>query len=223
MSHQKKQNKNKKCSCCCSVAQLCPTLCNPMDCIRPCFPVLYHLVELAQTHVHWVSDVIHPSHSLSSLLLLPSIIPSIRVFSSESTLCIRWPKYWSFSFSFSISLCNEYSGSVSFRIDWFDFLAVQGTLRSLCHQHSSKATVLWCSACFMDWLSNLYTTTGKTIALTIWTFTWEIIEIEKSERLSPQNLNFCTFVFWWIEEMGNLLVSRDLSNNIFSSLPYRSG
>ena len=153
MSHQKKQNQNKKCSCCCSVTQSCPTLCNPMDCIRPRFPVLYHLLELAQIHVHWVSDVIQPPYSLSSLLLLPSIIASIRVFSSESTLCIRWPKYW--SFSFSISLCNEYSGSISFRIDWYDFLAVQGTLGSLCHQHSSKTSVLWHSACFMAWLSHL--------------------------------------------------------------------
>ena len=100
-----------------------------MNCSLPGFPVHHQLLELAQIHVHWVSDAIQPSHPLSSLLLLPSIIPSIRVFSSESALCIRWPKYW--NFSFSISPSNEYSGLISFRIDWFDLLAVQGTLKSL--------------------------------------------------------------------------------------------
>ena len=92
-------------------------------------------------------------------LLLPSIFPSIRVFSNESTLCIRWPKYW--SFSFSISPSNEYSGLISFRIDWFDLLAVQGTLKRLLQQHSSKASILWCSAFFMVQLSHPYTTTGR--------------------------------------------------------------
>ena len=101
------------------------------------------------------------------LLLLPSIFPSIRVFSSESVLHIRWPKYW--SFSFSISPFSEYSGLISFKIDWFDFLAVQGTLKSLQH-HSSKASILWHSAFFMVQLSHPYMTTGKTIALTTWTF-----------------------------------------------------
>ena len=100
------------------------------------------------------------------LLLLPSIFPSIRVFSSESDLHIRWPKYW----SFSISPCNEYSGLISFRIDWFDLLAVQGTLKSLLQHHSSKETVLQCSAFFMVQLSHPYMTTGKTIALTRQTF-----------------------------------------------------
>ena len=112
---------------CCSVAKLCPTLFNPIDCNRPSFAVLHYLPEFAQTHVHWVSDAIQPSHSLSPLLLLPSIFPSIRVFSSMSALRIRWPKYWSFSISHS----NEYSGLISFRIDWFDLLAVQGTLKNL--------------------------------------------------------------------------------------------
>ena len=99
------------------------------------------------------------------LLLLPSIFPSIRVFSNESALCIRWPKYW--SYSFSISPSNEYSGLISFRIDWFDLLAVQGTLKSLLQHHSSKASVLRHSAFFMAQLSHLYMTAGKTIALTI--------------------------------------------------------
>ena len=102
------------------------------------------------------------------LLLPPSIFPSIRVFSNESVLCIRWPKYW--SFSFSISPSNEYSGLISFRIDWFDLLAVQGTLKSLLQYHSSKALILWRSAFFMVHLSLPYMTTGKTIALTRWTF-----------------------------------------------------
>ena len=100
------------------------------------------------------------------LLLLHSIFPSIRVFSNESVLCIRWPKYY----SFSISLSKEYSGLISFRIDWFDLFAVQGTLKSLLQHHSSKASILWCSAFFTVQLSHAYMTTEKTIALTIWTF-----------------------------------------------------
>ena len=107
--------------CCCSVTSL------PMDCSRPGFPVLHYLPEFAQTHVHWVDDAIQPCHPLSPLLLLPSIFPSIRVFSSESALHIRWPKYW--SFSLRISPSNEYSGLISFRTDWFDLFAVQGTLK----------------------------------------------------------------------------------------------
>ena len=102
------------------------------------------------------------------LLLLPSMFPSITVFSNESDLPIRWPKYW--SFSFSISPSSEYPGLVSFRIDWLDFLAVQGTLKSLCQHHSSKASVLQCSAFFMVQLSHTYMTIGKTIPLTIWSF-----------------------------------------------------
>ena len=102
------------------------------------------------------------------LLLLPSIFPSIRVFSSESALCIRWPKYW--SFSFSISPSNEYSGLVSLMIDWFDLLAVQGTLKSLLQHHSSKASILQCSTLFMVQLLHLYMTTGKNPVLTRWTF-----------------------------------------------------
>ena len=114
---------------CCSVAQSCPTLCSPVDCSTPGFPVLHQLLELAQAHVHWVGEATQPSHPLSSLLLLLSIFPSIRVFSNESAACIKWPKYWSFSFSTSPS--NEYSGLISFRMDWLDLLAVQGTLESL--------------------------------------------------------------------------------------------
>ena len=120
-----------------SVAQLCWTLCDRMDYSMPGLPVHHQLPEIAQTHVHRVGDAIQPSHSLSRLLLSPSISPSIRVFSSESALCIRWSKYW--SFSFSISPSREYSGLISFRIDWFDLLSVQGTLKSLLQHYSSKA------------------------------------------------------------------------------------
>ena len=109
------------------------------------------------------------------LLLLPSIFPSIRVFSNESVLHIRWPKYW--SSSFSISPSNEYSGLISFRMDWLDLLAVQGTLRSLLQHHSSKASILWCSAFFMVQLSNPYMTTGKIIALTRWTFGGKVMSL----------------------------------------------
>ena len=110
-----------------------------------------------------------------SLLLLPSIFPSIRVFSSESVLCIRWPNYW--SFSFSISPSNEHPGLISFRMDWLDLLAVQGTLKYLLQHHSSKASVLWRSAFFIVQLSHLYMTTGKTIALTRWTFVDKVMSL----------------------------------------------
>ena len=107
-------------------------------------------------------------------LLLPSIFPNIRVFSNESVLLSSWPKYW--SFSFSISPSNEHSGLISFRMDWFDLLAVQGTLNSLLH-HSSKTSVLWCSAFFIIQLSQPYMTTGKTIALTTWTFAGKVMSL----------------------------------------------
>ena len=110
-------------------------LCNPMNRSTPGLPVHHHLPEFTQTHVHWADDAIQPSHSLSPLLLLPSVFPSIRVFPNESALHIRWPKYWSFRVSSNPS--NEYLGLISFRIDWFDLLAVQGTLTSL-PQHQFK-------------------------------------------------------------------------------------
>ena len=128
----------------------------------PGFPVHHQLPELAQIHVNRISDSIQPTYPLSSPSLPPSIFPSIRVFSNESVCCIRWPKYW--SFSFSISPSNEYSGLISFRINWYD-LAVQGTLKSLLQHHSSKTSILWHSAFFMIQLSNPYMTAGKTIAL----------------------------------------------------------
>ena len=127
--------------CCCSITQSCPTLCNPMDCSKPHLPVHQQLPEFTQTHVHWVGDVINLVILCRPLLLPPSIFPSIRVFSSESVLCIRWPKYW--SFSVSLSPFNEHPGLISFRMDWLDLLAVQGTLKSLLQHHSSKGSILW--------------------------------------------------------------------------------
>ena len=160
-----------------SSAQLlsCVRLCNTMDCSTPGFPVHHQLPELAQTHVHQVDDAIQPFHPLSSSSLLPSVFPSIRVFSNESVLHIRWPEYW--SFSFSISPSNEYSGLISFTIDWLDLLAVQGNFKSLLQHHSSKASILWHSAFFIVQLSHPYMTTGKTIALPRWTFVSKVISL----------------------------------------------
>ena len=142
----------------------------------PGLPVHHQLLEFIQTHVHRVSDAIHLI-LCRPLLLPPSVFPSIRVFSKKSVLHIRWPKYWSFSFSFSISPSNVYSGLISFRTDWFDILAVQGTLKSLLQHHSSKASILWQSAFFIVQLSHPYMTTGKTIALTRWTFGGKVISL----------------------------------------------
>ena len=158
---------------CCSVAQSCPTLCDSVDCRTPGFPVLHHLLELAQTHVHWIGDAIQPSCPLSSPSPLPSIFPNIRVFSSESSLHIRWPKYWSFSLSLSPS--SEYSGLISFRIDWLDLLAVPGTLQVSSPAPQFKSTQH--SAFFMVWLSHPYLTTGKAIAVTIWTFGGKVMSL----------------------------------------------
>ena len=141
----------------------------------PGLPVHHHLPEFTQIHIHRVSDTIQPSHPLSPLLLLPPIPPSIRVFSNESTLCMRWPKYW--SFSLSISPSNEYPGLVSFRMYWLDLLAVQGTLKSILQHHSTKASILQCSAFFTLQLSHSNMTTGKTIALIRWTFVGKVISL----------------------------------------------
>ena len=134
-----------------SVAQSCPTLCDLKDCSMPGFPVHHQLQELTQTHVR-VNIAIQPSHPAVPLLLPLSIISSIRVFSNESVLPISCPKYW--SFSFSISPSNEYSGLMSSRMDWLDLLAVQGILKSLLQHHSSEASILWRLAFFMIQLSH---------------------------------------------------------------------
>ena len=130
-----------------SVAQSCLTLCDPVDCSTPSLPVHHQLPEFTQTHVHWVGDAINHLILCRPLLLPPSIFPSIRVFSNESFLHIRWPKYWSFSSSNTPS--NEYSGLISFRMESLDLLAVQGTLKSLLQHHSSKASMLRWSAFFI--------------------------------------------------------------------------
>ena len=151
-------------------------LCDPMDCSTPGFPVLHHLPELVvQTQVHWVSDAIQPSH----LLLSPSP-PAFNLSQHQGLFkwvssSIRRPEYW--RLSFSISPSNEYSGLISFSIDWFDLLAVQRTLKSLFHHHSSKASVLPCSAFFMVQLAHPYMTTGKTIAFTRWTFVAKVMSL----------------------------------------------
>ena len=129
-----------------SVAQSCLTLCDPMNCSTPGLPVHYQLPEFTQTHVHWVSDAIQPLILCRPLFLLPPIPPSIRVFSNESTLRMRWTKYW--SFSFSIIPSKEHPGPISFRMDWLELLADQGTLKSLLQHHSSKASILRRSAFF---------------------------------------------------------------------------
>ena len=149
------------------------TLCDPMDCSMPGFPVLHHLSDFAHTHVPWVSDAIQPSHPL-----LSPFPPDFSLSQHQGLFqCVssrfRWPKYW--SFSFSISASNEYSGLISLRIDWFDLLAVQGTLKSLLQHHSSKASILWHSTVFIVQISHPYMTTGKTIALTRWTFVSKVM------------------------------------------------
>ena len=153
----------------CSVTQSCPTLWDLMGYQTSLsFTISQSLLKLTS-----IESVIQPSHL--PLLLLPSMFPSIRLFSSESVLHIRWPKYW--SFSFNISSSNEYSGLISFRIDWLDLLAVQETLKSLLQHHSSKASILHCSAFFMVQLSHPYMTNGKTIALTRWTFVSKVMSL----------------------------------------------
>ena len=146
-----------------------------MDCSMPGFPVHYQLPAFTQTHVH---QSVTPSNHLilcRPFLLPPSIFPSIRVFSNESVLRIRWPRYW--SFSFNISPSNEHSGLISFRMDWLDLFAVQVTLKSLLQHHSSKASILLCSAFFIVQLSHPYMTTGKTITSTRQTFVGKVMSL----------------------------------------------
>ena len=138
-------------------------------------PVHHQLLGFTKTHVHWVGDAIQPSLLCRPFLLLPSIFPSIRVFSNESAPRIRWPKYW--SFSFNISPSNEHPGLISFRMDWLDLLAVQGTLKSLLKHHSSKVSILWHSAFFVVQFSHPYMTTGKTTALPKQTFVDKVMSL----------------------------------------------
>ena len=146
-----------------------------MDCSTPGLSVHHQLPELAQTHVHWVGDAIQPSHPLSSPSPPSFNLSQHQGLSNESVLLVRWPKYW--SFSFNISLSNEYSGLISFRMDWLDPLEVQGTLKTLLQHHSSKASILWCSAFVLAQLSHPYMTTGKTVALTRQIFAGKVMSL----------------------------------------------
>ena len=147
------------CCCCCSPAKLCSTPCNPENCSAPGSSVLHDLLSFLK--LMSIESMMPSNHPIlcCPVLHLPSIFPSIMVFSNESDLCSRWPKYWSFSFSISDS--NEYSGLISFRIDWLDLLLVQGTLKGLLQHHSLKASILWHSVFFVVQLSHPYVTTGK--------------------------------------------------------------
>ena len=144
-----------------------------MDCSKPGFP--FQLPELTQTHDHQVSNAIQLYILCHPLLFLSSIFPSIRVFSNESVLHIRWPKYW--SFSFNISPSSEHLGQISFKMGWLNVLAVQGTLKGLLQHHSSKASIIWHLTFFIVQLSHPYTTTGKTIALTKRTFVGKVMSL----------------------------------------------
>ena len=158
-----------------SVAQSCPTLCNPMNCSTPGLPV-HHQLQSPPKPMS-IEPVMPSNHLIfcHPLLFLPSIFPSIRVFSNESALCIRWSKYW--KFSVNINPPNEHPGLISSRMDWLDLLVVQGTLKSLLQHHSSKVSILRCSAFFTDQLSHPYMTTGKTIALTRRTFVDKVMSL----------------------------------------------
>ena len=186
----------------------------------PGFPVLHHFLELAQTHI----ELVMPSNHLilcRPLLFPPSIFLSIRVFSKESALRIRWPKYW--SFRFNISPSNEYSGLISFRMDWLDLLAVQGTLKSHLQHHSSKASVLRYSAFLMVQLSHPSTITGKTIALTGWTFVDKIMSL-LFNRLSRLVIAFlprskCLLISWLQSRSTVILEPKKIVCHCFCCFP----
>ena len=163
--------------CCCSVAKLSLTLCDSMDYSMPGFPILYYLPEFAQTHVHWVSNAFQSSHPLSLLLLQPSVFPSIRVFSNQLVLTSGGQSIKSFSFSFSISPSNEHSGMISFRIDWLDLLAVQGTLKSSPTSQFKSFSSLVLSLLYGLTLTSIHDYTGKTMALTMQTFVAKVMSL----------------------------------------------
>ena len=203
-----------------SVAQSCPTICNPMNAA--------HQASLSITDSRSPSKPMSIESVMSSnhlilccpLLLLPSIFPSIRVFSNESALRIRWLKYW--SCSFNISSSNEYSGLISFRMDWLDLLAVQGTLKSLLQHHSSKALILPCSAFFLVQLSHPYMTTGKTIALTRRTFVDKVMPL-LFNMLSRLVITFLSrskrLVISWLQALSAVILEpRRLKSAIVSTV-----
>ena len=160
--------------CCCSITQSCLTLCNPMDCSMPGFPVLHYLPEFAQTHVHWVGDAIQSSHSLSPPSPALSLCQHQGLFQWVSSLH-QVAKIW--ALQFQLQSFQWIFGLISFRIDWFDLFAVQGPLKSLLQHHSSKTLILWCSAFFMVQLPHPYMTTGKTIDLTRRTFLGKVMSL----------------------------------------------
>ena len=173
------------------------TLCNLNAWRTPGFPVPHHLPKFVQVHVHCIGDAIQPSHPLMHLFLQPSIFPSIRNLSNESAVRIRWPKYW--SFSFIIQPSDEFSGLISLKIDWFHLLAVQETVRSLLQNHSLKASILQCSAFFMVQLSQMYMTTGKTIALDIWTLVSRVMTLIFNKQILSYLSCQEAIVFWFYD------------------------
>ena len=192
-----------------------------MNCGMPGFPVHHQLLEFTLTHVHWVGDDIQPSHPLLSILLLPSIFPSIRVFSNESGLGIRWPKYW--SFSFNIIPSSEHPRLISFRMDWLDLLEVHGTLKSLLQHHSSKASILQHSAFFIVQLSCPYMTTGKTIALNRRTFVGKVMSL-LFNMLSRLVITFlprskCLLISWLQSPSAVILEPPKIKSDCFHCFP----
>ena len=170
----------------------------------PGLPVHHQLPEFTQIHVHRVRDAMQPSHPLSSTSPHTPIPPSIRDFSNESALCMTWPKYW--SFSFNISPSNEHPELISFRMDWLDLLAVQGTLKNLLQHYSSKASLLRCSAFFTVQLSHLYMTTGKTMALIRLTFVISLPLILRQSMSLLFNM-LSRFVITFLPRSKHLLIS----------------
>ena len=204
---------------CSSVIQSCLTLCNLVDCSTTGFPVLHHLLEPAQTQVHWVGDAIQPSHPLWSPSPPALIFPSIRVFSNESALHIRWPKYW--SFSFNICPSNEHPGLISFKMNWLDLLAVQGTLKSLLQHQSSKPSILLHSAFFIVQISHPYMTTGKTKALTRQTFVSKVMSLLLN-KLSRLVITFLSRSKWllisWLQSPSAVILEPPKVSFVFLSL-----
>ena len=203
-----------------SVTQSCPTLYDPMNCSMPGLPVHHQLPKFTQTHVHRVSDAIQPSHPLSSPSPPAPNPPSIRVLFNESTLCMRWPKYW--SFSFSIIPSKEHPRLISFRMDWLDLLTVQGTLKSLLQHHSLKASILRCSAFFTVQLSHPYMNTGKAIALTRWIFVGKVMSL-LFNMLSRLVITFpprskCILISWLQLPFAVILEPRKIKSDTVSTV-----
>jgi len=203
-----------------SVAQSCPTFCDPMDCSMP--GVLSITNSWSLLKLMSIKSVMPYNHLFLCLpLLLPSVLRSIRVFSKESVLCIKWPKYW--SFSFSISPSNEYSGLISFRMDWFDLLEVQGTLKSLLQHHSSKESILWLSAFFLVQLPHPYMTMGRTIASTIWTVVRKVMSL-LFNMLSKLVIAFLPrnkhLLISWLQSLSAVILEPKKSLSLFPLFPH---